>query len=120
MPLSERARLVETMEAVMLAHPSDWQKYYHGTPGEQRLLRVYSYSDRLRYYWKFPEVEAAVKRLVHNLEKTSVPQTLLSQHCPQQYETVRAGRLKNEPKELVIANIMAVLDVYSKACLGKR
>ncbi|HXS11533.1 MAG TPA: D-tagatose-bisphosphate aldolase, class II, non-catalytic subunit [Acidobacteriaceae bacterium] len=119
-PLSERARLVETMEAVMLAHPSDWQKYYHGTAEEQRLLRVYSYSDRLRYYWKFPEVEAAVKRLVRNLEKTSVPETLLSQHCPRQYEAVRAGKLKNEPKELVIANIMAVLGAYSKACLGER
>ncbi len=119
-PSSERARLVETMEAVMLAHPADWQKYYHGTPGEQRLLRVYSYSDRLRYYWKSPEVETAVNRLVQNLEKTSIPQTLLSQHCPRQYELVRAGKLKKEPKDLVIANILAVLDVYSKACLGKR
>jgi D-tagatose-1,6-bisphosphate aldolase subunit GatZ/KbaZ len=119
-PSLERARLVETMEATMLAHPADWQKYYHGTPEEQRLLRVYSYSDRLRYYWKFPEVEAAVKRLVHNLEKTSLPETLLSQHCPQQYELVRAGKLKNGPKELSIANITAVLDVYSKACLSKR
>ncbi len=119
-PTSERAHLVETMEAAMLAHPADWKKYYHGTPEEQRLLRMYSYSDRVRYYWKFPEVEGAVKLLVHNLEKTSVPETLLSQHCPQQYGLVRAGRLKNDPKELVIANIMAVLDVYSKACLGKQ
>ncbi len=119
-PSPGRARLVETMEEVMVAHPADWQKYYGGTPGEQRFLRRYSYSDRLRYYWKFPEVEAAVTRLVHNLEKTSVPETLLSQHCPRQYELVRAGKLKNEPKELVIANIRAVLDVYSKACLGKR
>ena len=118
-PSSERARLMETIEAVMLAHPADWQKYYQGTPAEQRLLRVYSYSDRLRYYWKFPKVEAAVKRLVHNLEKTSIPETLLSQHFPRQYEAVRAGKLKNEPKELVIANIRAVLDVYSKACLSK-
>ena len=119
-PPVDRARLMETMEAVMLAHPADWQKYYHGNPNEQRLLRVYSYSDRLRYYWKFPEVEAAVKRLVHNLEKTPVPETLLSQHCPRQYEAVRSRRLKYTPKELAIANIMAVLTVYSKACLGKR
>lgn len=116
---SQRARLVETMEAVMLADPAHWQKYYGGTPGEQRLLRRYSYSDRLRYYWKFPEVEAAVDRLVQNLEKTSVTETLLSQHCPGQYRLVRDGKLKDEPKELVISNIMAVLDVYSKACLGK-
>ncbi len=117
---SERAHLVETMDAAMLAHPADWKKYYHGTPEDQRLLRVYSYSDRVRYYWKFPEVESAVKLLIHNLEKTPVPETLLSQHCPQQYGLVRAGRLKKDPKELVIANIMAVLDVYSKACLGKQ
>ncbi len=120
LPPSERACLVETMEAAMLAHPAEWSKYYHGTPEDQRLLRVYSYSDRVRYYWKFPAVEGAVKLLVHNLEKTSVPETLLSQHCPQQYGLVRAGRLKKDPKELVIANIMAVLDVYSKACLGKQ
>lgn len=119
-PPLEGAHLMETMEAVMVAHPENWQKHYHGDPEEQRRLRVYSYSDRLRYYWKFPEVEAAVKRLVHNLKKTPVPETLLSQHCPRQYETVRAGTLKNDPKELVIANIMAVLDVYSNACLGKR
>ena len=100
----------------MLAHPAEWSKYYHGTPEEQRLLRLYSYSDRVRYYWKFPAVEGAVS-LVHNLEKTSVPETMLSQHCPRQYGLVRARKLKDQAKELVIANIMAVLDVYSKACL---
>src|SRR5215469_3323265 len=41
---SECAHLMETIEAVMLAHPTDWQKYYHGTPEEQHRLRVYSYS----------------------------------------------------------------------------
>ena len=102
----------------MLTHPSDWQKYYHGTPEQQHLLRVYSYSDRLRYYWKFPEVESAVQRLVRNLEQRPAPETLLSQHCPRQYELVRSGKLQNHPKELVIANIMTVLNVYSKACRG--
>ena len=117
-PLERRACLVETMEKTMLAHPSDWRRYYRGTHEEQRRLRVYSYSDRLRYYWKFPEVEEAVKHLMKNLEERPIPGTLLSQHCPRQYELVRAGRLRNEPRELAIANVMAVLDVYSKACLG--
>ena len=115
---AERARLMETMEAAMLANPADWQRYYHGTPEAQRLLRVYSYSDRLRYYWNSAEVQASVEHLLHNLEKTPIPETLLSQYCPRQYELVRAGKLENDPKELVIANIMAVLRSYSKACLG--
>ena len=118
-PEAERSRLMETMEAVMLAHPADWQKYYHGTPGEQRLLRIYSYSDRIRYYWRFPEVEAAVARLVQNLQKTCIPETLLSQYCPRQYDVIRAGKLKSDPKAIVIANVRTVLDVYSRACLGE-
>lgn len=112
----EQALLPETMEGTMLAHPSDWQRYYRGSHEEQRRLRVYSYSDRLRYYWKFPGVEGAVKKLMKNLEERAIPETLLSQHCPRQYELVRAGKLKNEPRELVIASVMAVLDVYSRAC----
>lgn len=116
LPESDRANLVETMEAIMLAHPADWRKYYHGTPDEQHLLRVYSYSDRIRYYWRFPEAQAAIDRLVQNLEKKPIPETLLSAHCPRQYDLVRAGRLAAEPKSIVIANIMAMLAPYSKAC----
>jgi len=48
-PEAVRSNLMETMETVMLAHPADWQKYYQGNAEQQRLLRIYSYSDRIRY-----------------------------------------------------------------------
>jgi D-tagatose-1,6-bisphosphate aldolase subunit GatZ/KbaZ len=118
-PEADRSHLVETMESTMLAHPADWKKYYRGNAEEQRVLRIYSYSDRLRYYWRFPEVEASVTRLIENLRRTAMPETLLSQHCPRQYDEIRAGELKNDPKALVIANIRTVLRSYSKACLGR-
>jgi D-tagatose-1,6-bisphosphate aldolase subunit GatZ/KbaZ len=117
-PLAKQARLIETIETVMLDHPANWQKYYHGTPEEQRLLRVYSYSDRIRYYWGFPEVQSSIQRLIQNLEQRPVPETLLSAHCPRQYDQIRAGKLQSSPKELVIANIMTVLNTYSQACSG--
>ena len=117
-PETGQSLLTETIEATMLAHPKDWQRYYHGSEREQRLLRTYSYSDRLRYYWRFPEVEAAVARLIRNLQRREIPETLLSQHCPRQYDEVRAGRLRNDPKELVIASVRTVLGVYSRACRG--
>jgi D-tagatose-1,6-bisphosphate aldolase subunit GatZ/KbaZ len=120
MPAAERSCLVETMEATMLAHPTDWQKYYRGSIEEQRLLRVYSYSDRIRYYWRFSEVEASVARLIRNLQETPMPETLLSQHCPRQYDEIRAGRLKNDPKTLAIANVSMVLETYSRACRGEK
>ena len=118
LPAEDRSRLTETMESTMLAHPADWQKYYRGNADEQRILRTYSYSDRIRYYWRFPEVEASVVRLIENLRQTKMPETLLSQHCPRQYDEIRAGMLKNDPKALVIANIRTALRPYSRACRG--
>ena len=118
MPDEELSHLVETVERTMLAHPADWQKHYRGSAEQQQILRTFSYSDRIRYYWRFPEIEAAVARLMENLKRTGLPETLLSQHCPRQYDEVRAGRLENDPKALVIENIRAVLRTYSRACLG--
>ena len=118
LPEAARSNLMDTMEAVMLAHPADWQKYYHGSAEQQKLLRIYSYSDRIRYYWRLPEPEAAVTRLVQNLKQSGIPETLLSQYCPRQYDEIRAGTLQSDPKAIVISNSRAVLAVYSRACLG--
>ena len=43
--------LIGEADIVMREDPADWQKYYHGDRREQRLLRAYSLSDRIRYYW---------------------------------------------------------------------
>jgi D-tagatose-1,6-bisphosphate aldolase subunit GatZ/KbaZ len=110
--------LIETIEAAMLANPAEWQKYYRGSPEQQRLLRVYSYSDRIRYYWRLPEVETAVAQLMQNLRSVGVPETLLSQYCPLQYDEIRAGTMHNDPKAIVIANVRKVLAGYSQACIG--
>ena len=118
LPEATRSNLMEIMEAVMLAHPADWQKYYHGSAEQQKLLRIYSYSDRIRYYWKLPEPEAAVTRLVQNLKQSGIPETLLSQYCPRQYDEIRAGTLRSDPKAIVLSNVRAVLGPYSRACLA--
>jgi D-tagatose-1,6-bisphosphate aldolase subunit GatZ/KbaZ len=56
---------------------------------------------------------------MRNLQRTAIPETLLSQYCPRQYDDIRAGRLKNDAKELVLANVKAVLGPYSRACRGE-
>ena len=48
------------MERIMLAEPKYWLDYYRGAPEQQRLLRHYSYSDRIRYYWPAEDAKAAV------------------------------------------------------------
>lgn len=117
-PVARQSRLIETMEETMLAHRADWQRYYRGDDREQRLLRVYSYSDRIRYYWRYAEVAHSVTRLMNNLRDSGMNETMLSQYCPLQYAAIRQGDLARDPKEVVIAGIQAVLKVYSAACRG--
>lgn len=49
LPQVQRSDLRAVAEAVMLRKPANWEKYYHGDASQTRLLRIYSYSDRVRY-----------------------------------------------------------------------
>jgi D-tagatose-1,6-bisphosphate aldolase subunit GatZ/KbaZ len=104
--------LREVLESTMLADPTHWRKYYPGSPAQQVLKRRYSYSDRVRYYWTRPEVEAAVQALLQRLEQRPPPLTLLSQHLPSQYWKVRQGSLANTPLDLVYNRIQETLAAY--------
>jgi D-tagatose-1,6-bisphosphate aldolase subunit GatZ/KbaZ len=118
-PTAEQSNLLQTMEEIMLANPANWRKYYHGDQQQQHFLRVYSYSDRIRYYWGLPEAEASVKKLIGNLGKIEIPMAMLSQHLPAQYDELREGALQNHPKDIIISKIRGVLKPYSEACLGR-
>jgi D-tagatose-1,6-bisphosphate aldolase subunit GatZ/KbaZ len=112
---SERS-LVKVMEAEMLEHPGYWQPYYRGTPDEQRVLRHFSYSDRIRYYWAAPGPREAARGLLDHLGATSIPQPLISQFLPTLYPRVAGGVLDASPRALVLEAVRDVLRVYSSAC----
>ena len=111
----DRSNLRETLESAMLARPGYWQRYYQGTPQQQKLLRFFSYSDRIRYYWPAREVERAVNKLLCNLENVAIPETLFSQYLPAAYSTADRG-VQSKPKDIVIEHIRSVLRTYSSAC----
>lgn len=113
---AELSRLPEKMEAVMLANPVYWEKYYLGDDEERRLARIYSYSDRSRYYWPQEELQKSLQRLFENLDREGIPLTLLSQHLAAQYHGVRAGRLQPECASLVADKIREVTAAYAYAC----
>ena len=112
----ERSGLVCVVDRRMREEPDHWEGYYPGGPDEQRLLRRYSYSDRIRYYWSYPDVENARKHLFSNLAGRGVPQTLLSQYLPRQYERVRLGRLDCAPDDLIFDRVRDTLEDYAVAC----
>lgn len=109
----------EAFDAAMLANPTHWQKYYRGDPRSQRLARLYSLSDRIRYYWTTPEVQAAFSRLMRNLDDRPIPLGLLSQYMPDEYRRVRSGELENRPRDLLLGKVMEVLETYRLATQGR-
>jgi D-tagatose-bisphosphate aldolase class II non-catalytic subunit len=107
--------LARTMERVMLESPAHWRSHYAGTPDEQRLLRHFSYSDRIRYYWPDPRAAAAVERLLDRLGARAIPETLISQHLARLYPAVLAGEISPAPRDLCIAAVSMALDPYYAA-----
>jgi D-tagatose-1,6-bisphosphate aldolase subunit GatZ/KbaZ len=112
----ERSRLVETLDEVMLREPAHWQEHYHGTPRDMAFARKYSLSDRIRYYWVNPPVQAALGRLLQNLAEKPLPRMLVSQFMPEQWEKIRTGQIANSPEALILDRLASVLEVYARAC----
>ena len=98
----------------MLARPEYWSRHSHGTTGEQRLLRHYSLSDRIRYYWAAPEAQAAAKRLMTALAGTRVPRSLIWQHLP---SADALAEIPLDPQQVLIWRVGKSLSTYHRACL---
>ncbi len=106
----------EALQAAMLRNPVYWRSYYHGSEDEIQLARIYSYSDRCRYYWGDAKVQQELAQLRANLDACPVPPTLLSQHLPSQYEAIRSGRMSTHAEDMIQEHIRTVLRVYAAAC----
>ena len=81
----------------MLDQPEHWRRYYAGTAEDQAIARRYSYSDRMRYYWPDPEIQAAERGLLAVLSGRTIPLPLLSQYLPDVVNHLTPdGRLPDE------------------------
>lgn len=116
LPADASSRLRDVVEQTMLQDPAAWKPYYEGTPVQQKYLRVYSYSDRMRYYWANPRIESAITQLTTNMRRLTFPETMLSAYLPRQYERVREGTLNNDTVSLIVDRVRDVLRIYSAAC----
>ncbi len=114
------AKLKGTVLEAMRRDPRHWKKYYTAGSAQQLLLnQQYSLSDRIRYYWPVPEVQAALEKLLRNLQAAPPPLTLLSQFMPAEYQAIREGRLALNARDLVMHAVGRVLDAYAHACQPK-
>jgi D-tagatose-1,6-bisphosphate aldolase subunit GatZ/KbaZ len=107
--------LKEVVLREMNRDPRYWSAYYVA-PERRDFDLQFSLSDRIRYYWNAPAVERACTRLLEGLDAKGIPLTLISQYLPAQYAAIRAGRLENNPRELVLDVVEQVLRHYERAC----
>ncbi|MDO5613892.1 MAG: D-tagatose-bisphosphate aldolase, class II, non-catalytic subunit [Paracoccus sp. (in: a-proteobacteria)] len=117
-PGQRRRTLRAVMEAVMMAAPMNWDRYYHGSDAERALQRHFSYSDRIRYYWPNPVADQAVAELFALLGDADLPETLIAQYLGGLYPQVRAGRLAPRARELSLAAVERLTQDYVSACSG--
>ncbi|GAJ96519.1 D-tagatose-bisphosphate aldolase, class II, non-catalytic subunit [Agrobacterium rhizogenes] len=105
--------LFAAMEALMSDQPANWNRHYHGNDDELRVLRHYSLSDRIRYYWSTPEAQTAVERLFAVLRGQRLPLPLFWQHLPS------AGQFADtplDPEAVLIWRVTRTLSAYQNAC----
>lgn len=117
--VSDRSNLRAVVEAEMLAHPQDWVKYYAGNADTQKALRVYSYSDRIRYYWGRPRIVAAFEQLMNNLQALEIPENMVGQFLPGRYQAYRRGESRLDARTLLLGHVREALQPYAQACLTK-
>ncbi|MGG6462156.1 D-tagatose-bisphosphate aldolase, class II, non-catalytic subunit [Solilutibacter silvestris] len=119
-PEAERSNLVAVLDDAMVRNPKNWQQHYHGDAHQLQLLRKYALSDRCRYYWGDPAVQAAVDTLVANLRHQVPPKMLVSQVLPEQARALFEGRLQDDPLALVRDKVAGRLGEYARACARNR
>ncbi len=112
----QQSHLQKILEEEMLAQPQDWARYYPGNPEERRLLRRFSLSDRIRYYWTKPRVAQALDKLLSNLMELEIPPVLVSQYMPVQYVHYQQHSLQLSPMDLIQDKVVEVIQPYQFAC----
>ena len=101
----------DTLVGEMIQKPDHWQDYYSGTTQELCILRIFSYSDRIRYYWTKEKVAASLSKLISNLRSIKLPETVISQS----FMALNLSNIPTEPSELIALQVGRCIDRYFAA-----
>jgi len=108
---SQPSQIREILKATMDQNPGYWQNYYTGSPDEIELLKSFSYSDRIRYYWANKDVSAALERLIISLRSEGLAETMISQS----FMGLEFGAMPNDPAVLIDQHIQRCVARYFDA-----
>lgn len=111
LPIAGRSGIIAVIDEVMNADDRNWRNYVpEGT--QQRVLKLFGFSDRVRYYWPNEKIVHAVALLQANIDGVSVPRGLLEQYA--------GAGVADAPLPLstriIDAKVGAVVRKYLNAC----
>jgi len=113
-PSSSLSIFKETLLEEMNSSKKYWEKYYSGTVEEVEYKKLFSYSDRCRYYLPAAKVQKSMELLLSNIQ--AIPPALLSQYFPAQYRRYMEAKLGNDPHSILCDRIGDVCADYAAAC----
>jgi len=116
LPASGRSNMLAILDQAMRQDPLHWKKYYLGSATEQAFKRQYSRSDRIRYYWGRPDVQAALGRLMRNLQSRRIPLQLWLKYAKQAAAALAERGAELGPRAIISEHIASRLRVYFEAC----
>jgi len=115
LPSERRSNFSAVLKHTLDQDDTYWKSYYFGTQKEIEFKKLYSFSDRCRYYMPYAQVDAAVKQLLDNLSGTIAP-AYISQYFPELFESWQCGKISNTAMDLILGRIGTVLDRYAYGC----
>lgn len=106
-PASIRTSILQ----VMAEEPAYWKNHYSGSDDHIEFLKIYSFSDRIRYYWDRPAVLAALEQLIVNLASVGVTSALASQYGM----TFPVANARLHPNEIISQRVQTTVERYYRA-----
>lgn len=112
MNLAEPSRILDVITAEMRADPRDWRAYVAANNREAAMM-FYGLSDRVRYYWPRPAIQAALQKLYANIGLPRPEPGLVAQFTGRPVEA--SGDPAGLPRRIIDAMVGDVVRKYRAA-----
>jgi D-tagatose-bisphosphate aldolase class II non-catalytic subunit len=110
--LPTRSNIVAVIDAEMNNDDHNWRSYVP-VGAQQRVLKLFGLSDRVRYYWPNPNIGKALALLQQNINTASVPTGMI-----QQFASLECLAKSHLPlsQRIIDSKVGAVVRKYLSAC----
>ncbi len=106
--------IIAIIDREMTGSRKHWESHTQDNIHE-RIYRLYGFTDRVRYYWEYPAVNNAFKKLMQNLT-LPIPLPLISQYLPEAFHEIVEKNSPATPLFLIRHRILQALNPYLNAC----